>query len=196
MKKIISAAFGTAIFLASASPSFAANTVRIIDTGAESWNIGAIVKLRRTTVSNPQNATVTNNVTSNVNSGKNKVEYNTKVLGDVGTGDATSTTDVLTQVNDSTIEVNGCGCDEDTTVKIDQTGYKSKNIAVVVDTQEIRVNNRQDARVVNNISSSANSGENVTSYNTKVDGGISTGNASSTTIVTTVANTSSITVGP
>lgn len=196
MKKIIGAAFGVGLVLATIAPAFAANTVRIRDTGAESWNIGGIVKLRRTTVNNPQNATVTNNVSASTNTGGNEVKYNTKVLGDVKSGNATSVVDVLTDVNNSDIEVNGCGCEGDTKVVIDQTGYKSKNIAFVVDSQEINVNNRQDARVVNNVSSSVNTGGNVTSYNTKVDGGVSSGNANSTTIVTTYANTSTIKINP
>src|SRR3990167_7302131 len=101
MKKIISAAFGAALFLASAAPSFAANSISIIDTGAESWNIGAVLKLRRTEVRNPQTAKVTNSITNNVNSGHNQVNNNTKVLGDVASGDATSLTDVLTDVNNN-----------------------------------------------------------------------------------------------
>ena len=52
----------------------------------------------------------------------------------------------------------------------------------------------QDGRVVNNISSSANSGGNKTNYNTKVDGGVSSGNAKTTTFVDTWANTSVITI--
>ena len=194
--KIFGSILGFGMVLAAASPGFAADRVRIIDTGAQSWNIGAIVRLKKTQVNNPQTANVTNNVTSNVNSGHNEVKYNTKVLGDVSTGKADSFTDVLTDVNNSDIEVNGCGCENDTNVLIDQTGYQSKNIAVVVDAQEIQVNNRQEARVVNNVNTNANSGHNTTNYNTKVDGGVSSGNAVSTTIVTTYANNSTIKVNP
>lgn len=196
MKKIISAAFGVALFLASAAPSFAANSVRIIDTGSQSLNFGAIVKLRRTTVDNPQTANVTNNVTTNTTSGGNEVKNNTKVLGDISSGKADSLTDVYTDVNNSDIEVNGCGCDEDTRVKIDQTGYKSLNVAVVVDVQSITVNNKQDARVINNVTSNTNSGGNVTKNNTKIDGGVSSGNAVSVTNVATFANTSTIKISP
>ncbi|OGF98891.1 hypothetical protein A2153_00705 [Candidatus Gottesmanbacteria bacterium RBG_16_38_7b] len=196
MKKIISAAFGTALFLASAAPSFAANSISIIDTGAESWNIGAVLKLRRTEVRNPQTAKVTNSITNNVNSGHNQVNNNTKVLGDVASGDATSLTDVLTDVNNSDITVNGCGCEEDNDITIDQTGYKSKNIAVIVDAQSIKVNNRQNATIVNTVNNNVNSGYNQTNNNTRVEGGVSSGNASSTTIITNVANTSAITVNP
>lgn len=196
MKKIISAAFGTALFLSSAIPAFAHDSVKIIDTGAESWNIGALIKYRRTAVDNPQTANVTNNVTANTNTGNNQVNYNTKVLGKVKSGSATSEVGVLTDVNNSDIQVNGCGCDGGNKIKIDQTGYKSKNIAVIVDAQTIQVNNAQNANVVNNVSSNTNTGGNQTNYNTKVDGGVSSGDASSTTVVSTFANTSHITVNP
>jgi len=194
VKKIISAAFSAALFLAAVTPSLAADRVRIIDTGAQSWNIGGVVRVKRTVVTNPQNAAITNNVNSNTNSGGNEVQFNTKVLGDVSSGKATSYLDVYTDVNNSDIEINGCGCEEDTNVLIEQTGYQSKNVALVVDAQSISVNNTQDGRVVNNISSSANSGGNKTNYNTKVDGGVSSGNAKTTTFVDTWANTSVITI--
>lgn len=196
MRKIISAAFGAALFLASASPSFADSEVRIIDTGYKSWNIGAVVKLRRTTISNPQTANVQNNITTNTNSGENNTNNNTKVLGDVGSGDASSVTDVLTEVNRSKIRVNGCGCEDRNDVLIDQTGAESKNIAVIVDAQSISVNNTQNATIVNNISTNTNSGKNNTNNNTRIEGGVTSGNASSTTIVTNLANSSTIVVNP
>lgn len=196
MKKLISAAFGTALFFASVVPSFAANSARNIDTGYKSLNIAAVIKLRRTAVDNPQTANVTNNVTTNTNTGHNETKNNTKVLGDVGTGDATANATVDTRVNDSLLTVNGCGCEGNNTALNEQTGAKSLNVAVIVDAQSIQVDNKQDAKVINNVTTRANSGHNTTNGNTRVEGGVGTGNATATANVTTVANISTITISP
>ena len=60
----------------------------------------------------------------------------------------------------------------------------------------VNVNNPQNANIVNNINTSSNSGNNTTNYNTRVEGGVRSGNASSSVIVTNLANNSVITVGP
>src|SRR3989344_8365804 len=79
----------------------------------------------------------------------------------------------------------------------DTTGPFSNNNCTVNNTSNITVKNYNDAVIINNVTSRANSGGNSTSYNT-LGGTISTGDASLNTAVSSVANvnTTNITGGP
>lgn len=69
----------------------------------------------------------------------------------------------------------------------DTTGAFSNNTCTVNNTSNVQVNNVNDAKVTNDVNSHVSTGGNSANYNT-LGGDIVTGNASSTTTVSTVAN--------
>lgn len=76
------------------------------------------------------------------------------------------------------------------------TGPFSNNTCTVNNSSNVSVNNVNDAQIINNVNSTANSGGNSASYNT-LGGTIRTGNATNNTTVSSVANvnTTNLTVG-
>ncbi len=95
MKKILGAAVGVGMLLATVVPTFAAYNK---NTGPGSINVNADVKLNVVRVRTENNAFVMNEVTSVVNSGGNSANFNTKA-GNVKSGDATSCTYIYNNVN-------------------------------------------------------------------------------------------------
>lgn len=204
MKKIIGTALGIGMLLASVAPSFAYhhngvnNRVEMIDTGPFSDNIVRINKDRRLNVNTNQTANVKNNVNSQSNSGGNVILGNTKVLGAGGTGNAISEVIIDNQVNGSETYIEGCGCEEDTKVELDQTGPGSNNRVVINANSTTTVNTNQNAKVENNVNSQTNTGGNMMIGNTKVEGTGSNGKAKSSVGIANWLNSSvtMINLGP
>ncbi len=116
-----------------------------------------------TEVAQSNEAEVSNNVATDANTGGNEASNNTG--GDVAieTGDVNQEVLVETSVNSSEVEV-GC-CPADTNAEISANGNDSQNTIDLTQTDETNIIVNQEAKVVNQVVGSANTGENSANEN-------------------------------
>ncbi len=147
-----------------------------------------------TAVTQSNVANVTNNVDSTSNSGGNKASGNTS--GDVliKTGKATSNVEVANNLNTNVANVDCCGATS-TNVTISGNGKKSDNDVNLSQTNANVVAQTNEANVLNNVDSKANSGKNKANANTGGDVTVVTGAATAGADVSTHANTNVANIG-
>lgn len=182
--KVATASATAALVLNLMAPAaFADTTVSIQDNGRKSDNTVNLTDTNTTSVNQVNNLTVGVNVTAKANTGGNKASDNTG--GDVsiktGNADATANLTVTGGVNAASVE--NCGCDEDTTVKVNNNGKKSKNKANVTTTNSTGANQVSNATVGGSIKAKAKTGKNKASDATAGNVDITTKDATSNSTV-------------
>ncbi len=183
-------ASGSLLFNVFATTAFA-ETATISGNGADSQNTVNVTNNQSTEVQQQNTATVTNNVNSNATTGRNSADRNTGGAVTVDTGNATSTSDVTTAANLNSADLSNCAtCANGGTANITGNGADSKN--------RINLNNGREngtsvyqsnaAHVTNNVDSNSATGGNNADRNTGGTVSVRTGDAHSTSTVSTTAN--------
>lgn len=177
MKKLIASGSVVAMLFVTTAPAFA-DTAQNGTTGPLSRNYGVTVDVNLMSVRTRQTSNTLNLVGSNAASGNVTSSFNTK--GGSGTsGNAISEVGVENKVMQIS-HVNTCPCAPEgtNTAKNTVTGPLSTNIAVVADVNLTSVKTVQNSNIVNMVSSSANTGNVHSDFNT-VGGSAKSGNATS-----------------
>lgn len=197
-KKQIFSVVTTGVMLVNlATPAFAETTLTVSGNGASSDNNVNVNTTRTTSVVQSNTATVTNNVSSNANTGNNDANRNTGGNVTVDTGSATSVVDVANKLNMNRADVAGCGscAGGDTTVKVMGNGADSRNSADVTTSGSTTIYQNNDADVTNRVDANAKTGGNDANSNTGGNVRVTTGNARADVTVSTEANANVATVG-
>ena len=192
-KTIIGAAFGAGLLLAAVVPAFATTDCENSWTGAYSNNLCEILAKKKAKIKLYNTANIVNSVTTLTNTGNNSSNMNTGG-GTLDTGRAKAKTEVLNAVNENIVAVDQCcdTCDCSGGSGLNQdTGYASNNTVNIDKRKYVKVKIENTANVVNSVTTIANSGDNEQNLNTNA-GNLTTGNAISKSIVTTVVNTNDV----
>lgn len=195
MKKLIAAAASAGLIsLSAVSPALATINITVSGNGAGSANTATINNTQTSTVTQYNDADVTNTVDVSANTGDNEANYNTGGTVDVDTGNVTAKSDVTDTVGVNQASV-GCNCLDDVIVKIEGNGVDGGNPG---STSSFTLNNTNTntltqsnySTVTNDITVDGNSGRNDANYNTGTGSmvGITTGTVSATSDVDNLIN--------
>jgi hypothetical protein len=193
-KQLVSATAAGAMLLNVAMPAFAGTEIVISGNGAGSDNWTTVNQVSTTTVTQQNQANVTNNVNADAKTGGNDANFNTGGQVNVDTGDAKTDVSVSNVLNSNSASVDCCASG-DTEVEISGNGAKSDNGVVLLQTTNTGVAQSNNAYVNNNVDADAKTGGNNAGYNTGGDVTVKTGNAESKVDVSTTANVNSAVVG-
>lgn len=193
-KQIFSVITAGALLLNTSGMALAGTTIEISGNGAGSDNYVNVQDTNTTTVTQNNNANVTNTVISNANTGNNDANFNTGGDVNVKTGDATTTTGVTNTLNQNVAEVDCCATGN-TDVLVKDNGAFSGNDVDLTKTNTKTVNQDNRADVTNKVTSNATTGGNDAGFNTGGDVVVDTGNAKTTTYVKTEANKNAAVLG-
>lgn len=162
--------------------------------GAESKSAINAAVANTTVVKQSNTASVTNNSESKANSGGNDANYNTGGDVFVKTGKATSDVEIANKLNTNVAKIKCCEPNS-TDVKVSGNGYMSENDVNLSQANTNAVEQENDAKVLNDVDSKANSGWNDANYNTGGDVTVLTGPAHAGADVYTHANTNLAQIG-
>jgi len=197
-KQIFSVIATGAVLLSSVSPVFADTTIQIVGNGVNTDNTANVSTTHNVTVQQSNQASITNNVTQNADSGKNSANENTGGDVSIDTGEAKADSTVSNTVNSNVANVN-CACENSgkTDVLIKKNGDSSDNTVNLHQNSEDGTNIVQQnaAEVTNNVEQKADSGKNNANENTGGTVSIDTGAASAKSNVSTTANANVANVG-
>lgn len=195
--KLTSAIATGALILSMATPALAADDITISGNGAASLNTATVNSTDTTVVTQSNNAYVSNNVSSNADSGGNSANFNTGGSTTVVSGAAQSSTNVTTAANLNSASVDPCNCQPGGAgdVTISGNGATSYNQATLNNASSTTLGQSNTAKVSNNVSGNATSGNNSASFNTGGDTVVSSGPAKSDVNVLTAANANLATIG-
>jgi hypothetical protein len=171
----------------------AASTVSLGYTGPDSHNKVNLSNSNRETTTNRNNVGVANLTAQSADTGNVRAYKNTSVDGNVSSGPARNDSSVATNVAISNPSSSGGSggswMSGDSNVNLSYTGPESDNHVNVRNSNEVKVNNTNNVNVLNYTAQSASSGNVSAEKNTTV-GGLSSGEASNTSNVTTSVNIS------
>lgn len=186
--RIGTAVASTALVMNMLAPAaFADTTVEILGNGSKSNNTVNVTNNDTVKINQTNNLTVAVNITAKSNSGDNKANGNTGGDTSISTGNANATASLNVTGGVNVANVADCGCDEDTTVKVNNNGKKSKNKSIVNNTSNKTANQTANATVAGSIKAKAKSGKNKAKNNTNGTVDVETGDSDSHTIVDVVA---------
>jgi hypothetical protein len=162
-------------------------------TGAESTNTSAVTNTNNVSVRNDNTAWIKNEVDAESLTGHNTASNNTGA-GSAMSGNATTNVSSVTRVNDSATAVTlGMGGTGGNSGFNDTTGFKSYNLATVLNSNNVEVDNISDARVLNHVDTKSATGMNDSSFNT-LGGSVHSGNAATGVGLDTTGNINTTTV--
>lgn len=143
-----------------------------------------------TYVTQTNKSNVSNNVRSNADTGRNEADYNTGGEVGISTGSALDTVVITNDLNGNSAVVGGNGSGDGSVLsaRIVENGGNTDNDIVIDFDRELLVEQRNMARVRNDVSASAKTGNNQASRNTSGMVSIMTGNADTYVGVDTMAN--------
>lgn len=165
------------------SPQVYAEQITVTGNGSESVNTVVVSETTQTKVEQTNEANVVNNVSTESKTGNNDASFNTTGNTMVQTGDAVQQTQVTNSMNTSVLNQSDCCKQQETNIHVSNNGAFSTNHVSVNNTNTTSVNVYQNANVVNNIESEANTGNNDASFNTDGDSVIKTGDIKAVTKV-------------
>lgn len=170
--------------------------VKISDNGALSQNqVNPLTVTNTNTISQNNEANVTNNVNAKASTGGNDATFNTGGNTTIRTGTANSTANVKTVANANMATIGGSATSNPTaSFTISGNGAGSNNYisAVLENTNSVSQNN--DANVTNNVTTKAKTGYNDANFNTGGNDTITTGAANATANVDNMVNFNSASV--
>lgn len=195
-RKITSAiAAGTLIFNSLTSSVFAVSTLEISGNGSFSDNQISVNKQVNTTVVQTNDAYVKNDVDSKASTGGNDANDNTGGDVTIATGNATSKTDLSTQVNLNHADIDNCNCNQDTDALISGNGSESDNQVNLNSNNNTSVFQDNKAKVKNYVDANASTGKNDANRNTGGDVTVITGHANTEVDIANKANANVALVG-
>lgn len=160
-----------------ATAAFASTDITISGNGANSDNTANVSTSNSTTVTQTNDANISNNVSVSTNTGGNKANSNTGGDVSVSTGNATSNVGLANTANSNIANVSGCNCNGDVSTTISGNGSKTDNTANVSVGSKTYVTQANEANVKNNVDVNLQTGNNEANKNTGGDVSIETGNA-------------------
>jgi len=171
-------------------------TVNVSGNGTGSDNDVNVTHNGGTTLFQTNNASVTNNVETESNTGKNHTNDNTGGDVTVTTGDANSSVNVSTAANANVANVGGGtgGSGAGFDVRIVGNGSDSDNHVKLNDNPTTLLTQTNSASVDNSVDTDLNTGKNHANDNTGGDVTVSTGDANSTVGVDNMVNFNSASV--
>lgn len=195
IRKITSAiAAGTLIFSSLSSSAFAVSTLEISGNGSSSDNQISANKQVNTTVVQTNDAYVKNDVNSTASTGGNDANDNTGGDVTIATGNATSKTNLSTQVNLNRADIDNCNCNQDTDALISGNGSESDNKIGLNSNNNTSVFQDNSAKIKNYVDANASTGKNDANDNTDGNVVIDTGNATTKVGVRNLANFNAVSV--
>lgn len=166
--------------------------ITVSGNGADSNNTVSVTDTQTTTVSQTSTGDTNNNVTQNADTGNNSASDNTGGSTSVSTGNVNSETSVSTTANTSTVST-PC-CDTGTNITVSGNGSDSQNTVNYTSTNTTNVTLDQDATINNNLSVTANTGNNNANNNTGGNVSLSTGSITGWANLSTSVNIATVTV--
>lgn len=156
----------TLVVFGALAPSVLAEEIVISGNGADSTSQVSSTTTQQTTVTQSNNADITNNVTTDANTGNNTASNNTGGDTAISTGDINTTTGVSNTGNVSVADVGrGCDCPITSSTIISGNGAGSTNTVNTSNIDNNRVSVNQIANVTNNLVTNADTGNNTASGN-------------------------------
>jgi len=163
----------------------AGNTdISLTGNGAFSTNNGSVNNNNTTTLSQNNQANVTNAVSANSSTGSNDAGFNTGGNTTIKTGNAGVGVTIDTMANSNVALVGGgavAGAGNGSSITINGNGAFSENSAAINKNSAIVLGQNNDAAIVNAVDAAAHTGDNSTGFNTGGTETVWTGNA--TTLV-------------
>jgi len=194
---IARAAAISALLLNTLSPAvFAAESLQVVGNGSSSVNNVKVDLTHTTTVTQSNEAYVSNDVEVNSSTGENSANDNTG--GDVVilTGSALSNVNLDTKVNLNRADLGRCAtCNGDTEVLVSGNGFGSENEVDLSKDTENQVFQDNKAQIHNDVDVKTKTGENDANRNTGGSTAVVTGNAESNVTVENAANANIARVG-
>jgi hypothetical protein len=199
-KQILSIVASSALLLNIVAPVMASSDVVITGNGAGSDNTANVTTSNTTQINQTNTANITNIVNTTANSGSNTVDKNTGGDTSVKTGDAATQVTVTNTLNSNTATVACCeAAPVNVLISGNGAGSESRsndpnkvNVTVTNNTPIVQTN---EAKVLNKVESSANTGYNEAEKNTGGSVSISTGDAFTKTTTSTTANANVANIG-
>lgn len=195
IKKVLSAAIGAGMILATVTPAFAAQySCGQFTTGPSSINLCNTLLTKLKTLSILNYGSVGHTIGKTVVSGNNTTNNNTSATGmSVTAGAARADVASSAVMNSGLVTVNVSDPAADHVGTNNITGPSSTNNVSVTNTKTVTMNLTNNGTVTHNITATVLSGGNAANFNTIV-GGVTTGEASSNVTVDTQLNNSIIQV--
>lgn len=187
-----------AVLLNALAPLALADTqLTITGNGSDPKSTINLSNSSNTTVVQSNNATVNNDVKTNLSTGGNRANDNTGGNVLVDTGNAKSTVNLSTVANSNKANVDGCSaCNGgNVTVNVSGNGSDSKNRVNLDNSSSTNLFQNNNANVNNNVDTKANTGNNDANRNTGGDVTVYTGNITSNVDVSTNVNSNVANVG-
>jgi len=153
-KKTIASAIATGVLLVnSVIPAFAATTIDITGTGSSSVNSATIMQDQLTTVTQDNNASITNNVVITARTGANNISGNDQSNSLVVTGDALSRVALSNRANLNAADAEVQNSIETGRANINNNGFGSVSTAFfqMNDLNSLMQNNQTDLNNIVNI---------------------------------------------
>ena len=189
-KKVFSSLAAGAMLLNLATPAFAGITLEVSGNGSDSDSEVKFEQENEVKVEQSNYAEVLNDVQVYSNTGDNEAEDNTGGPVEIETGDAETNVTVSNTLNSNFAQVDSC-CTGDVEAKITGNGTDSDNDIDLELENEVKVNQYNDALVLNYVEAKSETGDNEAEDNTGGDVSIKTGDAKTTVAVSTTANSNS-----
>jgi len=176
-------------------PGANAESISITGNGEGSSSEVNISNNTETNIQQTNTAEINNNVDTTADTGNNTTDNNTGGNNDITTGDVSQTIDISNDVNTAVVDQNCCASPTtSTTITVSGNGADSNNSTSLTSIYQTTVVINQNAKIMNSITETANTGNNSADNNTgKVS--IITGNIISTkTIKNDSVNSSRISI--
>jgi hypothetical protein len=166
--------------------------LRIENNGSGSDNQVQVTQSTETQVAQSNSASVDNQVSVDQNTGNNQISDNSGTT-EIKTGDVSTNTEITNSINNDKVEAGCCQNPVSNTVTVSGNGVDSNNTADVSLNNQTVVNVTQTATIINNITGSAITGNNIVHGN-EGNVEISTGNIRGEVKIANGVNTSDVTV--
>lgn len=188
--KIVTAIATGALFVSTLAPmALADSSVTVSGNGAVSQNSVNTNQNTSTSLTQHNNADISNNVTSSSNTGGNSSSFNTGGSSAISTGNASNTTAILNQANTNIADVGaGTSGSGSGAVAVTGNGAFSTNDVTANSANNTTLNQNNNAYFSNTVNSKANTGNNNANFNTGGNTTVLTGSASNDTTIANRAN--------
>lgn len=178
IKKILTSFLVLLLLVSSIRPfvqTVFAEEIIISGNGSGSTSEAVVNVTNTTSVTQTNNAQITNEVNPTANTGENTASNNTGGSTAIVTGDTTTNVEVTNLINNSVVETPCCETN-DTTISISGNGADSDSSVTFNLNNSNNINVTQTANIVNNVTGSANTGNNSANNNIGSNVTIDTGN--------------------
>jgi len=193
----LTTAFATgAVLLNALAPLASADTtLTITGNGSDSTSNASVAQANNTTVTQTNATNISNNVSSNANTGGNQANDNTGGNVAVHTGDATTDTQIKNTAGSNAANISNCNCNTDAAVEISGNGHASDNTASLTNTNTTALFQTNATSISNDVDAKAKTGDNKANDNTGGNVDVHTGDATTLVRLNNTANANTAVLG-